>query len=103
AQVLSPAANQAEDDWARVLAEDLRKPMFRMSQGQAFARRLRRNYIWMFVILLLAWLLKISSPKMQPDGASTEFGLSPDASIGNAAFGPIPGWLVIVGVAGFYA
>ncbi len=56
AHVLCPAANPAEDDWARVLADDLRKPMFRISQGQAFARRLRRNYIWMFLILLLAWL-----------------------------------------------
>jgi uncharacterized membrane protein len=43
----------------RELADDLRKSMFRMSQGQALARRLRRNYIWMFLILLLAWLLKI--------------------------------------------
>src|SRR3954452_21691574 len=103
AQVFSPAADMNEDDWARVLAEDLRKPMFRLSQGQAFSRRLRRNYIWMFLILLLAWLLKISSPKMQPDGASMEFGLSPDAWIGNKAFGPIPGWLVMVGVTGFYA
>ena len=100
AQVLSPNPEQAGDDWMHEVAEDLRKPMFRLSQGQAFSRRLRRNYIWMFLILLLAWLLKISSPKMQPEGASTEFGLSPDAWIGNAAFGPIPGWLVMVGVAG---
>ena len=69
AQVLSPTPERAEDDWMRELAEDLRKRMFRMSQGQAFARRLRRNYIWMFLILLAAWLLKISSPTMQPGGA----------------------------------
>jgi uncharacterized membrane protein len=102
AQILSPASEPAEDDWMRELAEDLRKPMFRMSQGQAFARRLRRNYIWMFLILLLAWLLKISSPKMQPDGTPIEFALSPHAWLGNAAFGPIPGWLVMVSVAGLY-
>jgi uncharacterized membrane protein len=102
AQVLSPAADTAGDDWARVLAEDLRKPMFRMSQGQAFARRLRRNYIWMFLILLLAWLLKISSPKMQPNGAPMEFARSPDVWLSNATVGPIAGWLVMAGVAALY-
>ena len=102
AQVFSPAADMNEDDWARVLAEDLRRPMFRMSQGQAFARRLRRNYIWMFLILLLAWLLKISSPKMQPAGTPIEFTLSPDVWVSNATVGPIAGWLVIAGVTAFY-
>jgi len=102
AQVLSPAADMNEDDWARALAEDLRRPMFRMSQGQAFARRLRRNYIWMFLILLLAWLLKISSPKMQPAGTPVEFTLSPGVWVSNATVGPIAGWLVIAGVAVFY-
>src|SRR3954471_15020234 len=33
AQVLSPTPDTVEDDWARVLAEDLRKPMFGMSRG----------------------------------------------------------------------
>ena len=102
AQVLSPVADINEDDWACVLAEDLRKPMFRMSQGQAFARRLRRNYIWMFLILLMAWLLKISSPKMQPAGMPMEFALSPDVWVSNATVGPIAGWLVTAGVAAFY-
>lgn len=103
AQVLAPKGDAAEDDWARALADDLRKPMFRVSQGQAFARRLGRNYIWLFLILLLAWLLKISSPKMQPDGAPVEFALAPSAWLGNAAVGPIPGWLTMAAVAAFYA
>ena len=102
AQVFSPAADMNEDDWARVLAEDLRRPMFRMSQGQAFARRLRRNYIWMFLILLLAWLLKISSPKMQSVGTPIEFTLAPEVWVSNATVGPIAGWLGIAGVGVFY-
>ena len=76
--------------------------MFRMSQGQAFARRLRRNYNWMFLILLLAWLLKISSPNMQPNGAPMEFARSPDVWLSNASVGPIAGWLVMAGVAALY-
>jgi uncharacterized membrane protein len=102
AQVLSPVPQNDEDDWTRALADDLRKPMFLIGRKQAFARRLRRNYIWMFLILLAAWLLKISSPKMQPGGAQAEWALSPPAWLGNAAFGPIPGWLVITAVVVFY-
>src|SRR5215207_285632 len=101
AQVLSPTPDTVEDDWARVLAEDLRKPMFGMSRGQAFARRLRRNYGWMFAILFLAWLLKISLPKMQPGVAQADLALSPDEWLRNAALGPVPGWMVIVAIAGF--
>jgi uncharacterized membrane protein len=101
AQVLSPTPGTVEDDWALVLAEDLRKPMFGMSRGQAFARRLRRNYGWMFAILFLAWLLKISLPKMQPGVAQAELALSPDEWLRNAALGPVPGWMVIVAIAGF--
>ena len=68
----------------------------------ALARRLRRNYIWMFLILLLAWVLKIASPKLQ-EGASADTATPIGTIVGNAALGPIPGWAVIVAVAIFYA
>src|SRR4051812_14679949 len=41
-----------EHDWARVLGEDLRAPRFLIGHRAAMARRLRRNYLWMFLILL---------------------------------------------------
>ena len=66
------------------------------------SRRLRRNYGWMFLILLAAWVLKITSPKLQPGGAPAEFALSPFEWLGNAAIGPLPGWLVAAVVAAFY-
>jgi len=55
----------------------------------------------MFAILFLAWLLKISLPKMQPGVAQAELALSPDEWLRNAALGPVPGWMVIVAIAGF--
>ena len=55
----------------------------------------------MFAILFLAWLLKISLPKMQPGVAQAELALSPHEWLRNAALGPVPGWMVIVAVAGF--
>ncbi len=52
--------NEAHSDWRENLARDLRLPQFAVSQGEAFRRRLRRTYIWLFLILLAAWVLQVS-------------------------------------------
>lgn len=87
--------------WAELLAADLRHPVFHITLGVAFARRLRRNYSWMFLILLLAWLLKISSARLQEAGRG-EFIHTAGEIVGNAGLGPLPGWLVLSGVGIFY-
>lgn len=102
AQVLSPEKD-IEKDWTKVLGDDLRSPKFHISLKQAISRRLRRNYCWLFVILLLAWLLKITSAKLQPGAGLEEFGFSLPDWLGNAAIGPLPGWLVVAAVMVFYA
>jgi uncharacterized membrane protein len=102
AQVFAPAP-QIDSGWARILGDDLRKPQFLVTHMAAMSRRLRRNYIWMFLILLLAWLLKITSSKMQQGGAQFDFVESFGEIIRNAALGPASGWVVIAAVAVFYA
>ena len=102
AQMLSPRG-EPEHDWARILSEDLRRPRFQISLAQAMSRRLKRNYCWLFLILLLAWLLKITSAKLQPGAGLDELGFSFTDWLGNAAIGPLPGWLVVACVAAFYA
>jgi uncharacterized membrane protein len=87
--------------WAELLAADLRHPVFHITLATAFARRLRRNYIWMFLILLLAWLLKISSARLQEAGRG-EFIHAAGEIVGNASLGPLPGWVVLCGVGTFY-
>jgi len=66
-------------------------------------RRLRRNYVWMYVILLLAWLLKISSPLLQPEGVHAGWREPLANMLASAAAGPVPGWAVVAGVALLYA
>lgn len=68
------------------------------------SRRLRRNYCWMFLILLLAWLVKITSGKLQPGAGAgnAEFAFSFADSLHNATLGPLPGWLFLALVAAFY-
>jgi uncharacterized membrane protein len=101
AQVFS-RAGEGDNDWMRELSDDLKKPVFLMSRGLAFSRRLRRNYIWMFLILLVAWLLKISSPKLMTEGEPSRFARSLYEWTNSAAIGPLPGWMVLVAVTSFY-
>ena len=101
AQMFAPNPEPVKD-WATLLGKDLREPRFLMSLRAAMSRRLRRNYIWMFLILLLAWVLKISSPKLQDVDIRRDFATSMNDFLNNAALGPAPGWAIIAGVAAFY-
>ena len=102
AEVFAPSPGVA-GDWAHLLAEDLRDPQFLMTHMTAMSRRLRRNYIWMFLVLLLAWLLKISSSKLQHEGVSLDIVQSAGDILRNATLGLVPGWIVFPMVTVFYA
>lgn len=101
AQIFAPLPD-SEPNWATILGDGLRKPTFFISAEEAMARRLRRNYVWVFTILLMAWLVKITSGKLQPGAGSDEVAFSFGETIRNAALGPLPGWLVIAIVTIFY-
>lgn len=100
-QLFGPAPEGGPEPWLGVLAQDLRHPAFRITLSLAVRRRLRRNYIWMFIILLFAWVLKISSPQLQ-EGVRLDPMRPIDLILANATLGPIPGWAVMILVAGFY-
>jgi uncharacterized membrane protein len=102
AQVFAPEDGTTEA-WVEVLGRDLRRPLFLISSRQALTRRLRRNYCWMFLILLLAWLLKTTFIRLESSAADVQLVRSVDEWIRNAAIGPVPGWLVVTVVALFYA
>jgi len=70
-------------EWAAGLADNLLTPAFPISYLEALGRRLRRNYIWLFLILGLAWAVKLM---LHPEPAQ-----SLQAFIDHAAIGFIPG------------
>lgn len=87
-------------DWARNLSSDYDAPAHRISLATALNRRLKRNYMWIFGIQLIAYFGKLS---LHP-GAATSF----DAIVERAAIGPISGDVVLAfgvlyyaGLAGF--
>jgi uncharacterized membrane protein len=101
-EIFAPRSDPSAN-WLQQLGEGLRKPQFLISHREAFARRLRRNYLFMYAILLLAWILKISTPSLQAEGETrVAFAQSFAEAIGHASLGPLPGWLVVLLIAAFY-
>jgi uncharacterized membrane protein len=101
AQIFAPE-DGTTDEWIHKLGEDLRRPLFLTSHSQAISRRLRRNYCWLFLILLFAWLIKTTFIRMQENAVEAHLVTSAGEWIRNAAIGPVPGWFVIGAVAVFY-
>lgn len=75
-------------EWAESLAENLLSPQFPISIWEAFGRRLRRNYVWIFLILYASWVAKIW---LFPQPAVTL-----DEFIQRSAVGPISGQIMIL-------
>lgn len=102
AQIFSPQPDFASD-WVLIVGESLRAPKFLISQRVALARRLRRNYIHMLMILLLAWILKLSTPSLLTEGDRVGFVGSLREAVSAAALGSIPGLVIVVLVAALYS
>ena len=81
------------------LAQDLRVPRFTITITEAMSRRLRRNYCWIFLVVLLAWLVKTTS---QLDEGKTRLVHSLDEFLDNTSIAGIPGAAVLMGVAAMY-
>jgi len=82
-------------EWAESLAENLLSPSFPISMWEAFGRRLRRNYLWIYIILGVSWFAKgylFPAPAVN----FPEFIL-------RGAVGPIPGRIMIALGAIYYS
>jgi len=74
-------------EWAESLAESLLSPSFPISLLEAVGRRLRRNYLWIFIILYAAWVAKIWLFPVPPNDLA-EF-------VSRASVGPFSGEVMI--------
>ena len=90
ASMLVPPFHPAAD-WAESLAESLLHPQFQISELEALGRRLRRNYLWIYCTVGMAWFARVA---LFPNPVKTlsEF-------ISRASIGPLEGQWVILSVA----
>jgi uncharacterized membrane protein len=82
-------------DWADRLAQDMEWPRFHMPWWEAMGRRLRRNYIGIYGVLLGSWFVVLST---HPTSTT-----SLTEMIGRASIGPVPGVVIFSGMMIFYA
>jgi uncharacterized membrane protein len=86
APMLSPRNMPKDQEWAEHMAADLMSPHFTISEWEAVGRRLRSNYIWIFVLLALSYNLKVY---IHPFPAETF-----ETFLNRAQVGLVPGWIV---------
>ncbi len=96
APMLSHRTIPPDQEWAEHISADLLTPHFTISEWEAVGRRLRANYLWIFVLLALSWALKIyihpsPIPLATPQDRERFFELL----FARAQVGLAPGWLVI--------
>jgi uncharacterized membrane protein len=76
------------ENWRDLLASDLLQPHFNMTLWEAMSRRLRRNYSWIFVVLVVSWMVKVA---IHPT-PTTDFNIL----LLRAQIGPLSGPVVIL-------
>jgi uncharacterized membrane protein len=82
-------------EWAEILAHDMEWPHFHMPWWEAVGRRLRRNYQWIYIVLLGSWIVVLMS---HPTSTTLLSEI-----VGRAAIGPFPGQFVVICVLLFYS
>jgi uncharacterized membrane protein len=84
----------AMPEWADILAHDMEWPHFHMPWWEAVGRRLRRNYQWIYFILLGSWVVVLMS---HPTSTTSLTEI-----VSRASVGPFSGQIIIAGVLVFY-
>lgn len=86
---LDPSTGLPDPNWRESLSKDYRTPTIKISAEEAIAHRLRRIYLPLFTVLLVAWIVRITA-------------FSPETWTTSAAIGMIPGMIVVAIVSVFY-
>jgi uncharacterized membrane protein len=84
-----------QGEWKKLVCEDLILPRFKISKLEAIGRRLKRNYLFIFILIMVAWVTKIFLHATEP---MNDFG----SFYRTLAVGYIPSWLVAFIFAGTF-
>jgi len=87
---------QVDGSWHNVILGELAKPHSPLTRWESVGWRLRRNYFWIYIGILVAWVIKFDSDRA-PGVNYTFMEHLELARVGN-----IEGWVVTLAVAVFY-
>jgi uncharacterized membrane protein len=89
-EMLVPHSHLSDDSehWRTLLADDLYRPQFSISLWGAMGRRLRRNYAWIFAVLVLSWTVKVTIHPTPAESLQVVYE--------RAAVGPLPSWFMLL-------
>ncbi len=59
ANIISLKTTPMHSNWRELLSNELQNSCFKISFMEAFGRRLRRNYGWIFMVLASCWVAKV--------------------------------------------
>lgn len=97
APMLSHRTIPPDKEWAEHISADLMSPRFTISEWEAVGRRLRSNYLWIFVLLSLSWTLKVYiHPSPIPVVTEADRRIFWDLFFQRATVGLTPGWMVVL-------
>jgi uncharacterized membrane protein len=76
-----------QGEWKKLVCEDLILPSFKITKLEAVGRRLKRNYVFIFILIMVAWITKIFLHASAPVQGLPAFYQA-------LRVGHIPSWLV---------
>src|SRR5438045_4577490 len=76
-----------QGEWKKLVCEDLILPSFKIGKLEAVGRRLKRNYVFIFILIMIAWVMKIYLHATEPIDSIGAFYRA-------LRVGHIPYWLV---------
>lgn len=74
-------------EWERLVCEDLILPSFKISKLEAVGRRLKRNYVFIIAVIIVAWMTKLFMHAKPPIHSWSAFYQA-------LGVGELPGWFV---------
>jgi uncharacterized membrane protein len=88
--------------WRKHVTDDLMTPRYKITLSEAVGIRLVRNYLWIFLVMLVGWITKLEmlSQVPGPEGRPVFGGWQTMFAVARVGF--VPPWFVFGSVALFY-
>ena len=87
--MVSQSSRLLDGEWWKLVCEDLIMPSFKITRLEAIGRRMKRNYVFIFAIIMVAWTMKIFVHAQTPIHSFGEF-------YNALAVRELPAWLASV-------